>query len=184
MDDMFGLPSFDETPEFKTGACPAGQYDFTVTTSEFTKSKNSGNPMIVMEFTVDNGPESGHKVKEYFVFANTNGRNYGAERLKSLFGGAGFAWRKTQDMSEEEFAAQFVGVRFNASVSNSYSIMDGNTWKDTSSKEEFDNHEGNKNDKANLNFRKKIGPALAPAALTFGSAAPAEQKKVEIDDMF
>ena len=82
-------------------------YDTTITDIRAQRA-GSGNPMMIVEFTIDNGEFAGFSADEVFVFFDYKGpdeQHPTWQALKQIADCAGFEWEPAQ--SVESFAAQW-----------------------------------------------------------------------------
>lgn len=171
---------YNSTPEMTDFSPPAiGRHDVSIKMSEHAISKSSGKDMQVITFLVDNGPDMGKEVQEYYPFGLES--NFGERKLKSTAVAASSAEYPEGFVFEpkatwDEFAAQFVRtppLRLCLKIDHKYSIETERGWKDNISKAEYDAHDGRKSVKADI---KGFYPPTNPAVLTLGgTSAPQAQ---------
>ena len=136
------MVGFDFDPELeKAGERPAeGWYDATVSSSEHRVSR-SGNDMVVMDFTFDNGPHAGASVTNYFVFG-TNSKVGEATltkmsaRARSRVHRTGFVFGPKPGW--DEFAEQFLTdppLRVRIKIRHERQIETDRGWKKISKRE-------------------------------------------------
>lgn len=149
------MPSYDNTPEMRSGVPEEGWHHSTLKTMKYRESK-AGNPMLVGTFGIDVGEDKGADVTEYFVMGLESG--FGESKLKSFAVNArspehreGFKWG--QQPTWDAFADQFnttPALRVQIRLEHDYSIETDRGWKDGVSKEDFEAHDGKKSRKAQI----------------------------------
>ncbi len=146
------VPKYEDVIAAKSGVCPEGRMDFSISGVELNRS-SSGSKQIVMRFTVDNGENAGHRVTDYFTFSDA-AMNLSFERLKAIAEAAAMPWG--DDVEElEDLAKHFAqdGFRFSAETWHRHQIKVGGTYE-TVSAEELEEHKANKgegNIRVNMN---------------------------------
>lgn len=168
----FSIPA-SKAVDPENGLLPSeGWHDATMTGKEARMSKNSGLPMMVAEFTIDNEKFAGAKVPFTFVFGLSTG-NGEANLLKFLnadgtFGTSEERWKQLPTL--EEFVDQFPADQLRAGIKiiHSYSIKNDSGWENTT-KEKWEAFSGKKNLKAEISdFR--------------GAQSPSAIKKMAVDN--
>lgn len=140
----FYVPDFETVDSRGRNICGTGRQDFTLTRFAADTS-NSGNDMMVIKLTADNGDNAGHSIKEYIVFGLES--RMGEAKLKRILECAGSRWEQRPDLNS--FVAQFPEnkLRVSAFVEHAYSIKEGNDWVDVP-EERWEDYDGKKHKKA------------------------------------
>ena len=140
----FFIPDFDSDDAEGRNLCETGRQDCTATKIRGETSKKSGRPMMVVEWTVDNGQSAGHTLTEYITFGLSG--LFGEAKLKRICNAAKFRWERRGSLTE--FISQFPEGRLRASVlvEHQFSI-DRNGWE-TVGEETFNSYQGKKNIRA------------------------------------
>lgn len=169
----FSIPDYDAV-DANSGIMPPEDWADMCWTSHEAKESKKGAPMMVVEFTIDNGAFSGIKLAEYIVFGMQGG--FGEAKLKKILESHGnFPWKSKPTL--EEFAAQFPGgvIRVAGLIQYDYQINDDKGWESVS-KAKYESFTGKKSIKAQIgDFR----PVSKPAAVRFNQPAQADAFQTE-----
>ncbi len=154
----FSIPTYDAVDP-DNGVLPSEDWhDFTWTAHEPKLSKNTSAPMMVIEFTIDNGIFSGIKLSEYIVFGTQSG--FGEAKLKKILESDGtFQWEQKPTL--EEFSAQFPAKKLRAGglIKYDYQIKGDNGWE-TVPQDQYNAFTGQKSIKAQIvDFRPPTNQA-------------------------
>ena len=162
MSDFF-VPDFDAVDGEGRNVCPAGRHNATATKIEAETSRN-GRPMMVIEWTVDDGEGAGHTIVDYITFGLRG--LFGEARLKRICTAAGFRWQQRADL--KSFVAQFPAGRLRVSVlvEHQFSIESNTGWI-TVDEAAYNTFTGKKNIRAVVadDFHNDYQGATAPASL-------------------
>lgn len=105
---------------------PEGRYDATMTNFEGKRAESSGNPMLIVKYTIDNGPEAGRKLTDRFTFFESDQpaeQHPTWRRLAIMMTDcAGYEWESARSI--EAFAAQFPinKLRVSVAVTHRYTV--------------------------------------------------------------
>lgn len=102
-----------------------GYHDVTITEIKPDRS-SSGNPMMVLSLTIDNGEFAGHEIREYLVFFEKDcppNQHPTWAKLACIMDAAGFEWEEQSNL--EAFTTQFPlnKLRLSVDVVHSYSVL-------------------------------------------------------------
>lgn len=141
----FFIPEFDAVDAEGRNLCEPGRRDCTATKIRGETSKKSGRPMMVVEWTVDNGGSAGHTITEYITFGLSG--LIGEAKLKRICSAAKRRWERRPNLSE--FISQFPEGQLRASVlvEHQFSIERGGGWENVG-EETFTSYQGKKNIRA------------------------------------
>jgi|SRR5690606_28252375 len=122
----FATPQFDNVPTESRMLPEAGRHDVVITGATGKRAK-SGNPMLILQYTIDNGEDAGQKIEDVFVFSEGT-QNLVWPRLKCVCLAAGISWAEASSI--EQLAAQFPidSARLSVDVVHEYSVKG---WTDT-----------------------------------------------------
>lgn len=152
----------DYTP-LGPGVCSKGWHSFSIADAEATKSKSSGNLMMVLKYICDAGPDSGSEVVDRIVF--TEDGDFGERKSRTVADAAQFDWDEDVETFEDWVAEWLVypALRLDILVDHEYTTGSGpegqETWKNNVTKEEWDAHDGRK-------FTKAIPKQFRPVTLS------------------
>lgn len=122
----FYAPDPTETDREGPSILPEGRYDVTMTGFEGKRSESSGNPMLVVKYTIDSGEEAGRKLTDRFTFFESDQpaeQHPTWRRLAIMMADcAGYDWERANSI--EAFAAQFPvnKLRVNVAVMHRYTV--------------------------------------------------------------
>lgn len=102
MSTPFNTRKQEDIPREGPALPESGRYDFALTQVD-TKVSKKGDPQMVWTYTIDRGPNAGHKVKEWHTFSDGNDLSW--QRLANICDAAGFTWAEASTL--EAFASQF-----------------------------------------------------------------------------
>lgn len=172
----FSIPDYDSVDP-NSGVMPPEDWVDVCLTNREAKESKKGSPMMVCEFTIDNGGFSGIKLSEYIVFGMQGG--FGEAKLKKILEAhGGFPWKAKPTL--EEFVAQFPvnHIRVGALVQYDYQVKNDDDRWESVSKAKYEASSGKKSIKAQIaDFR---GAAL-PAAVKF-TTAPVTSDAFQAED--
>jgi hypothetical protein len=132
--------------------CSKGWRSFSVGDAEATKSKTSGNDMMVLKYICDCGEDVGAEIIERVAFSDDN--EFGDRKARTIADALDYDWDENAESFEAWVAdwLQYPALRLDILVSHEYTLKGGAeakpTYKNDVSKEDFDNYDGKKYTKA------------------------------------
>lgn len=164
----FQAPAYDDIDPDQPNIPSEGWHDATAISFQPSESSKE-DPMMEVEYRIDNGEDKGLQIRDWFVFGRSS--MIGERQLKKMCECADFRWEQKGNLPA--FVAQFPEheLRVGLKVSWGYSIKKGDQWHNVS-EEEYQDFDGEKN--VNTNIEDYRAPAQ-PSELTGGDGAPTDE---------